>query len=381
MAINIKSVSENNQTKVQTPASKPAQNLWNADIRFGAPKISLEQRMVFTERLSLLLETGVSLLEALKAMQLQTEEVLLVEIIGSLIDTISEGKSFSAALEKHPEMFSTTYISLVFAAEEGGFLPQVLNQLLRMDEKNSQLRSNIISALSYPAFLIVFSIAVVVFVLVVIFPKFEDLFASIHDQLPISTIFLMATSAFVRHYWAFIIIGLIATAWLAMTWIKSAAGKLAFDQFKMRAPIIKDIYTQVYLSQTLSVLGLSLSNGVPITVALKASQGVVKNLIFVRFLEDIRNHVNEGRGIAIGFTSSPIVPPMVRQMVATGEQTGNLGMVMSRVADFYERELTKRISILSKSIEPIMLVVMGVVVGLIVISLILPIFKLSRAIH
>jgi len=149
----------------------------------------------------------------------------------------------------------------------------------------------------------------------------------------------------------------------------------------MTAPVIKDIYTQIYLSQTLSVLGLSLANGVPITVALKASQGVVSNYIFARFLEDIRNHVNEGRGIAIGFTNSPIVPPMVRQMVSTGEQTGNLGMVMTRVADFYERELTKRITILSKSVEPIMLIVMGVVVGLIVVSLILPIFKLSRAIH
>jgi len=379
MAININPTPANNQP--QTQASKPAKRNWNVEISFGAPTISLDQRMVFTERLSLLLETGVSLLEALKAMQQQTEEVLLADIIGSLVETISEGKSFSVALEKHPEMFSTTYISLVFAAEQGGFLPQVLTQLLRMDEKNSQLRSNIVSALSYPAFLIAFSIAVVVFVLVVIFPKFEALFASIHDQLPITTIFLMALSAFVRHYWILIIIALIAASWATITWMKSPAGKLVFDQFKMNAPIIKDIYRQIYLSQTLSVLGLSLSNGVPITVALKASQGVVKNLVFVKFLDDVRNHVNEGRGIAIGFTNTPFVPPMVRQMVATGEQTGNLGMVMSRVADFYERELTKRITILSKSIEPIMLVVMGVVVGLIVISLILPIFKLSRAIH
>jgi type II secretory pathway component PulF len=379
MAININPAPDNKLPQAQ--ASQPAKRNWNMEIRFGAPTISLDQRMVFTERLCLLLETGVSLLEALKVMQQQTEEVLLADIIGSLVETISEGQSFSVALEKHPEMFSTTYISLVFAAEQGGFLPQVLTQLLRMDEKNSQLRSNIVSALSYPAFLIAFSIAVVVFVLVVIFPKFEDLFSSIHDQLPITTIFLMALSSFVRHYWMLIIIGLIVASWAAMAWIKSPAGKLVFDQFKMNAPIVKDIYRQIYLSQTLSVLGLSLSNGVPITVALKASQGVVKNLVFVKFLDDVRNHVNEGRGIAIGFTNTPFVPPMVRQMVATGEQTGNLGMVMSRVAEFYERELTKRITILSKSIEPIMLIVMGVVVGLIVISLILPIFKLSRAVH
>jgi len=360
---------------------KSAKRGLNMEIRFGAPRISLNQRMVFTERLSLLLETGVSLTEALKTMELQTEEPLLAEIIGSLAVIISEGKNFSDALAKHPEMFSDSYISLVAAAEEGGFLPQVLEQLLRMDEKSSQLRSSIVSALSYPAFLIVFSIAVVVFVLVVIFPKFDALFASIHDQLPITTIFLMALSAFVRHNWIVILVGLAAGGWAFVTWIGSAAGKLTMDKLRMSLPVVKDIYIQIYVSQTLSVLGLSLSNGVPITVALKACQGVVSNSIFSRFLDNIRTHVNEGRGIAVGFTESPIIPPMVRQMVATGEQTGNLGMVMTRVAAFYERELSKRINLLSKVVEPIMLIVMGVVVGLIVISLILPIFKLSRAIH
>jgi len=369
------------QASIETTAAKSVKRSWNVDIRFGAPKISLDQRMVFTERLLLLLQTGVSLLEALKVMQLQTEEPLIAEIIESLASQISEGKTFSSALAKHPEMFSNTYISLVTAAEEGGFLPLVLEQLLRMDDKNSQLRSNIISALSYPAFLIVFSIAVVVFVLVVIFPKFEALFSSIHDQLPITTIALMAISAFVRHYWIFILIGLGISVWVMLSWIKSSAGRLTLDKLKMNVPIVKDIYIKIYLSQTLSVLGLSLANGVPITAALKASQDVVRNLVFTKFLDNVREQVNEGRGIAIGFKDSPFVPPMVRQMIATGEQTGNLGMVMSRVADFYERELTKRITVLSKSIEPIMLIVMGVVVGLIVVSLILPIFKLSRAVH
>jgi type II secretory pathway component PulF len=369
------------QATAQAKPGKPARRSLNVEIRFGAPRISLTQRMVFTERLSLLLETGVNLLEALKAMQMQTEEDLLASIIESLAETISEGKSFSVALTKHPEMFSGTYVSLVAAAEEGGFLPQVLEQLLRMDEKNSQLRSNMVSALSYPAFLIVFSFVVVVFVLVVIFPKFESLFSSIRDQLPISTLFLMAASAAIRHYWIFMLLGIGTMAWAAIHWLNSAVGKLTMDRLKMSLPVVKDIYTQIYLSQTLSVLGLSLTNGVPITVALRAAHGVVRNAVFAGFLDDIRNHVNEGRGIAIGFTNSPIVPPMVRQMVSTGEQTGNLGLVMTRVADFYERELSKRIAVLSKAVEPIMLIVMGVVVGLIVVSLILPIFKLSRAIH
>ena len=372
--------------QLQTPApaaptagaarrARPLQNL------FGAPRVTLQQRMVFTERLSLLLRTGVSLLEALKVMQQQTEESVQAGIIGALAETISAGKSFSAALTGHPQMFPRTYVSLVAAAEEGGFLPQVLDQLLALDDKSSQMRNSIAAAMSYPAFLIVFSIAVVVFVLAVIFPKFEELFASIHDQLPITTVFLMALSAFMRRYWILILVGVAIAGWALAWWLNSEAGRRALDRLKMHAPLLRDIYVKLYLNQTLGVLGLSLSNGVPITVALKAAQEVVSNSVFARLLDDVRNRVNEGSGIAVGFSDASFVPPMVKQMVTTGEQTGKLGMVMVRIAEFYERELSKRLTVLSKAIEPVMLIIMGVVVGLIVASLILPIFKLSSAIH
>jgi type II secretory pathway component PulF len=368
------------ETVVPPTASQKRFGL-DMQIRFGSPKISIQQRITFTERLALLLETGVSLVEAIKVMQQQAEDALLESILASLANSISEGQSFSSALAQHPEMFSTTYVSLVGAAEEGGFLPQVLTQLFRMDEKNSQMRSSMQAALTYPAFLIVFSIAVVLFVLVVIFPKFETLFASIHDQLPATTLLLMTVSSLVRRHWFVLLIGFASTAGLVYRWLASPAGKMMMDRAKMSLPFIRDIYTQIYLSQTLSVLGLSLANGVPITAALKACQGVISNSVFSEFIESLRRQVNEGRGIAIGFTSSPLVPHLVRQMVSTGEQTGNLGMVMTRIAEFYDRELAKRVTLLSKAIEPIMLIVMGAVVGLIVASLILPIFKLSRAVH
>jgi type II secretory pathway component PulF len=353
----------------------------NFEIRFRAPRVTIQQRITFTERLVLLLDTGVSLLEAIKAMQHQPDSPLVSSIITSIANTISEGKSFSHALGKHPEMFTNTYVSLVGAAEEGGFLPQVLAQLYRMDEKNSQMSSNIKAALSYPIFLISFSVLVVTFVLVFIFPKFEALFTSIRDQLPATTLFLMAMSGLLRHHWLELGIGLGAAIWATHRWLKSTRGRLALDRAKMHLPLIRDIYIQIYMGQTLNVLGLSLTSGVPITIALKASQGVVRNAMFSDFLNSLRQHVNEGRGISIGFRSSPLVPALVQQMITTGEQTGNLGLVMTRVADFYERELAKRIAAMSKSIEPIMLIVMGIVVGLIVVSLILPIFKLSRAIH
>jgi len=350
-------------------------------IHLGSGRIGVTERMLFTERLALLLETGVSLVEALKAMQSQTEETRLNEILGSLANALSEGKSFSAALSRHPQMFPQTYVSLVAAAEEGGFLPQVLQQLHSMDEKHTQMRSAIMSALSYPAFLIVFSIAVVIFVLVVIFPKFQNLFESMHGDLPKPTLVLMFVSDFLRHYWLQTALVAGAGLWWLLTWLKTPAGALLVDTLKMRTPLVKDIFVQIYLSQTLGAIGMSLANGVPVAVALKASRDIVKNAIFARFLEGIRVHVNEGRGVAAGFNESALVPPMVRQMITTGEQTGNLAKVMTRVADFYARELNRRITIFAKAVEPIMLMVMGAVVGLIVAALILPIFKLSRAVH
>jgi len=353
----------------------------NTALSFGRRSLGTAERMLFTERLGLLLETGVSLAEAIKVLRRQTDDPLLAVILTSISDTVSEGKPFSAALARHPEFFSQTYVSLVAAAEDGGFLPEVLEQLRNMDEKNSQLRSNIIEAVSYPAFLVVFSIAVIIFVLVYIFPKFSDLFQSIRDQLPWPTLALMFASDMLRNYWWAMVGVLAIAAFLFTHWMRTPEGKLAVDRLKMRAPVIGEIYVQIYLCQTLGVLGMSLANGVPITAALKAVQDVVDNSIFFDFLRNIQRHINEGRGVAVGFLESEFIPPMVKQMISTGDQTGNLAKVMSRVSDFYGRELNKRIAVVAKGVEPIMLLIMGVVVGLIVASLILPIFKLSRAVR
>ena len=344
-------------------------------------RIGPNARMLFTERLELLLETGVSLIEALKAIQEQTPEPRLAEILASLVTTVGEGQPFSTALGKHPEMFPQTYVRLVAAAEEGSFLPQVLQQLREIDEKNSQMRSAVMGALAYPAFLILFSIAVVIFVLVAIFPRFKDLFASIHDQLPLPTIVLMFLSDLLRNHWIVISVLAVGAIGGLIAWIRSPDGLRVLDELKIRTPLIGNIFIQVYVSQTLRVLGMSLANGVPLTVALKASQDIVVNSVFGRFLDNVMISIEQGRGIAAGFAEAAFIPPMVRQMIATGEQTGSLAKVMHRVADFYERELSKRITAFARGVEPVMLMVMGVVVGLIVAALILPIFKLSRAVH
>lgn len=337
-------------------------------------------RLFLTEQLALMLENGMSLHAALTGLARQAEKKPLRELITDLAAAIESGQSFSYAISRHPEVFDSTWVSLIAASENGGFMHQVLEQLTRMEEKQTALRNHLVSALSYPGFLVFFSFAVVVFVLVVVFPKFGDMFAAIHDQLPVTTIALMWASDMLVDYWIFLIIGLAVVIWATRQWLSSDDGRSLLDNWKLQIPGLRQIMIEMYLVQAFRVLGLSMSNGVSVPDALESCRDVVKNVRFRRFIADVASGVQEGGGIATQFEQAQFIPPLVRQMVATGEQTGNLAAVLTRIAEFYERELARRLDRVSKLAEPVMLLVMGVVVGVLVSSLILPIFKLSRAV-
>lgn len=351
------------------------------DLSFRTKKVGSKERMFFTERVSLLLETGVPLHAALEALKRQVQNTELTPIIDDVMDDIAGGRAFSEALAKHPTVFSSTYVNLVAAGEKGGFLAEVLRQILSMDEKQEKLRAVLSSALSYPVFLIFFSLAVVLFILTVVFPKFSEFFHAIRDQLPVTTIFLMAVSDILRQYWIVVIGGLAAGALALARWVKRPETRRWVDRCKLRIPLIKDVFVQLYLIHSLRVLSLSMANGVSLLDALGSCRDVVRNVVFRGFIERAETLVSEGRGLSPAFQETHFIPAIVRQMISTGEEAGGLPLVMGRVADFYERELEKKVTALSKMAEPIMLLVMGVLVGLIVSSLILPIFKLSRAVR
>ena len=250
-----------------------------------------------------------------------------------------------------------------------------------MDEKRDRLQSTLVSAFTYPAFLSLFSAAIVLFILMVVFPKFATLFTSILDQLPITTRILMSFSDWAIQFWYLLILGPMLFLYLLKKWLISPGGKETTDQLKLRIPVLKDIFIQIYLVNFFRVMSLSLSNGVSVMDALHSCRDVIGNGVFARFIDRLGKYVGEGKGISVGFIETAFIPSMVQQTIRTGDQTGNLALVMSKIADFYERELDRKISMLSKLAEPIMLLIMGVVVGVIVSSLILPIFKLGRAVH
>lgn len=343
-------------------------------------RISDRERTFFTEQMALLLETGTPLQASLQALRKQLDNPAMVVLVDSLSDDIGQGLQFSAALAKHPEVFSTTYVNLVAASEDGGFMHEVLQQLLALDEKREQLKQTLVSALSYPLFLLVFALAVVVFVLVVVFPKFADLFSQIADQLPASTVFLMASSEVLQRHWVLLSIGLaLALAGLKF-WSATAAGARHLDWAKLNLPLLRALFVQMYLVNALRVLSLSLGNGVGMMDSLHACKYVVKNSLFQQFTGQVETQVETGNGVAAGFQGTSFIPPIVEQMISTGEETGNLPKVLGRLADYFENELSSKLNTLSRLAEPVMLLIMGGVVGVIVSSLILPIFKLTRVV-
>ena len=336
--------------------------------------------MAFTEQLALLLETGMPLHGALEALKQQADNPAMRSLIDDLMAEVTAGQRFSYALSKHPEVFSTTYVNLIAASEGGGFMHEVLERLLSEDQKREQLRGTLLSALSYPGFLTLFSVAVVVFVLVVVFPKFGDMFMRIQDQLPATTIGLMWLSDALRANWWQLLIALTGAAALSWRWLKSDNGAGTVDRLKLRLPVVRDVFVQLYITQSLRVMSLSLAHGVSIVDTLEAARDVVSNRLFRNLLVGVERSVQEGGTISAGFVSSPFIPDLVKQMITTAETSGNLAPVMGRVAEHYERALERKLVTLSKMAEPVMLLVMGVLVGIIVSSLILPIFKLSKAV-
>ncbi len=366
------------------PVKDPVEKKVGGGFEFQLPGQSrtagTTDRMFFTEQLALLLETGESLYGALTTIVKQTENPHMRKIVEQVAQDISEGQSFGFALANHDTVFSSTYVNLIGASEAGGFMHEVLLQLLDMDKKREELRNTLISAATYPAFLIAFSLAVVVFVLVVVFPKFGTLFNSIYDQLPVTTKALMSISDMLRQYWWLVLAGIGVTGVALRQWVTSDRGRARIDYLQLHLAGIRDVFIQIYLVQSLQVLSLSLVNGVSVMDSLDACRDVVRNSIFRNLISNIAAKVQSGAGVAAGFAEADFVPDLAKHMIATGEQTGNLGKVMGRIADYYETQLTKQLDRLSKLAEPIMLLVMGVVVGVLVSSLILPIFKLSHAV-
>ncbi|MCP5149292.1 MAG: type II secretion system F family protein [Ectothiorhodospiraceae bacterium] len=338
------------------------------------------ERRFFTGRLALLLETGNALHPSLTLLARQSASRGMREVVERVARDVAEGLSLARALGRHPTIFPPVHVSLVGAAERGGFLAEALDRLTALEERRERLRQAVTNAALYPAFLAVFSVLVVIFILTVVFPKFDEMFAAIRDRLPATTVVLMSVSEALRAHWE-LITGVVVAGILAARRVLAAPGvRHAWHGLMLRLPGLRTLAVELYLAQALRVLGLSLGHGVGIIESLSAARDVVGNEVFRDLLSRVGRGVEEGRTIADGFERAPLMPDLARQMIATGEASGSLPVVLDRLAEHYETELTRRLGLVARLAEPLMLLVMGVLVGVIVSALILPIFQLSRAV-
>ena len=359
-----------------TPEKNAGFSLKSISLASGG-KPTANHRKFFTEQLALLLETGNTLHGSLEILERQTDHEQLKSLIADLYEKVTKGKTFSQALKSHTSLFSPTYITLVAAGEEGGYLVTVLNHLLEMEEKREELRSMMVSAFTYPVILTIFSIAVVVFVLTSIFPKFTVLFTSSGAELPMITQVLMTASDFLIAYWWALLSAIVMLAMYIKMLLSQPVFRTRFDASLLTAPILGSLFTRLYLTHMMRLLSLSLENGVNLIDALTICKDATRNRTFQNFVEKLVTNVSEGKGLGVGFREAKFIPQLIKQMIQTGEESGKLPLVTGRIADYYQKELARKLSMLSKIIEPAMLLAMGVFVAFIVSALILPIFKLS----
>lgn len=372
MAIELGSASE--PARPGAPPARGAANLFRQ-------RVGVADRIAFTEQLALLLEASVPLHTAIHELQRQARKPAVHQVLAELHADILDGKPLSRALARQPAMFPATYTHLVAAAEEGGFLPQILEQLQELDEKAQNLRVALVSALTYPVVLLTLSIAVVCFILLWVFPRFADLFESIHDRLPFTTLILMALSDFLRQYGSLVLAGLAAALLAGRRVLSSPAPRAALERGLMALPGIGPTLMGIHMVRVFRILALSLKHGVPLLKALAAAEEIASTAALRLAMQRMRISVEEGRGLSAALAELDFIPPLAQEMLATGERTGHLAKVLKRLSEHYQRKLEHRLSTLAKIVEPAMLLFMGALVAMIVSALILPIFKLSAAVH
>lgn len=347
----------------------------------GRGKVSPGEVIFFMDQLSLMLETGTPLNKSIQAIGMQIKNSGFRNILKDIEKDIEEGRLLSDGMARYPRTFSPVYISMIRAGESGGFLKEMLERIVMLEERHQEFVSTIRAALYYPAFLSLFAASVVLFIVIVIFPKFGEMFEEIYDSLPVTTKILMAASNALTSYWYLIILFIGVSWFIAYRLILSEKGRIYIDVLKLKIPFVNNFFAKIYVSRLMRTLGSLLNSNVPLLESLSICSGAMGSKVFVKLIDNIRESVEGGKLLSKPIMESPYFPETVKQMIRTGEETGTLNKVMPRLADYYDEDIQKYVKKVTTVLEPVLLVFIGGVIGIIVISLILPIFKLTRTIH
>ncbi len=331
----------------------------------------------FTRQLAVMVRAGISLQDALEGIGDQSTNLKFKAVIRDLKSRIEEGNSFSQALAEHPQVFSNLYINMVAAAEASGSLSDMLQKLAEYLDEEAETRSQVKSAMVYPVIIAVMAVSVTVFLLCFVLPRFTAIFAGKEHLLPAPTIILIRTSGFLRHWWYAIIPALGAGLWGFYFFIHTTGGRLWWDKTKLILPLIRTLCRSLYITRGLHTMGVLTRAGVPILNTISITAHVSGNVLYKNMWLGVYEEVRQGKKIAAALNRSTLMPSSVIQMIRSGEDSGNMAEVLKDISLFYARELKTVIKAVTSMIEPIMIVIMGCLVGFIAMSIILPIFKMS----
>jgi type IV pilus assembly protein PilC len=339
-------------------------------------KVKLKDLSVFSRQFATMINSGLPLLRALSILEQQTESKELAKVVGQMRLDVEQGTALSTAMAKHPKAFSRLYVAMVRAGETGGVLDSVLLRLADTLEREVELRRKIKSAMAYPVVVMVVVVLILSAMLLFVVPTFKNLFASLGGTLPLPTRLLLAASEGFKKYFLFVFFAVAAMIFAFRRWKKTDRGRFAVDRLKLKLPIFGQLFQKTALSRFARTLGALSRSGVPLLQSLDIVAETVENGVMANAVRDVQASVKEGESLAEPLSRHAIFPPMVVQMLAVGEETGALDTMLEKVSDFYDDEITATVDALTALIEPLLIVVVGGTVGVIVISLYLPMFRL-----
>jgi type II secretory pathway component PulF len=343
-------------------------------------KVRPRDLTIFTEQLATLIKSKVPLFDAINILSEQTENVFFKNIICSISGDLKEGRTFSESLSKYPAVFPLLYINMVCSGESGGVLEKTLIRLAQFREEEEEIRAKISSALAYPIFIIIVGAATISALLTFGVPRLMFLFSETGQSLPVPTQMLLSISEGIRGYWFWILLIISLFVFILKRGHKNEKGKIILNKFKLKVPLLGNFSKNAELARLARTISTLLANGIPAFQAIQITIPTLNNEIFKVELDNIHKDIIAGSSISQSMKKSPWFPLFVTNMIAVAEKTGNLQEVLLEVAVFYEREVNKMMKIMTSLLEPIIILVMGLIVGFIVMAMLLPIFEINMGI-
>jgi type IV pilus assembly protein PilC len=350
------------------------------NISFFEKKIAMKDIVIMSRQISTLFEAQVSALKAFNLLATNTENEALVKILNNISDDVSSGLSISMSLAKYPEVFSDFYVNMVKSGEESGKLTQIFSYLADYLDRQYQLTSKTKNALIYPGFVMGVFVLVMTMMFVFIVPRLKDIITQSGQDIPLLTQVVLAISDLLVHYGIYVLILLaVFIIWL-VRFARSKTGQKYLDNLKISVPVFKTIYLKLYLSRIADNMDTMLSSGITIIRAIELTGDVVGNRVFEEVLADAVQKVKSGSSLSDALASHPEIPPIMTGMIRVGEETGSLGTILRTIGKFYNREVNDAVDTLVSLIEPAMIVGLGVGVGILLVSILMPIYNVAGGI-